>query len=1073
MSMWTSSAQYIGWYNATTLSERIALRRRTVSASIPKNLHVEAAQSLRPRLQGAFTRASILQRREEHGIGEDEFLAILSEPPASIRARYSTTPSWLQHLIEAFSDHGSQTTSPFPDGASEPIPGLMNLARPLVTHGMSKLKDEITALLLRFPNPPLNIQVVEQIFLGAIARQLPGILSKVVVLELNVARVKSSLEGRTSEDRYGNFIENISRPEVALAVLLEYPVLARQLVIRIEQWIDVIVEFVDRLCSDWGQILANFGPMKVAPGRLTDVQTGAGDRHRGGRCVLIATFASGFRLVYKPKSMAADEHFQQLLSWINARGEHPPLRMLKVLDRGNYGWSECVTAEACCSLPEVQRFYQRQGAYLALLYVLEATDFHSENIIAAGEHPMLIDLEALFHPRLKVQYHPAGADNRALQHSVLRVGLLPVFGKGDEQSARLDYSGLGGAAGQFTPLKVPFWELIGTDEMRLRRRHMAIPGSENLPSLNGEEIVPSKYVQEIAAGFTSVYRLLMRHRDELVSRSRPLLCFANDEVRVILRATQTYAVLLGESFHPDVMRNALDRDLLFERLWVAVEACPYLARVISAECAALQEGDIPLFLTRPSSLHVWCGSDQYFASFFERSSLSVVEERLRGMDESDLNLQLWLIRASLAAAAEEPSLVGRHRLKIRQAEAPIDQARLLAAACTIGDKLESSALRWDENVSWIGLTAASDRQWRVSTTLLDLYDGLPGIALFLAYLGSVTGRTRYADLARQACNGIRARLEAFKSGGLGIGAFAGWGGIIYVLTHLASLWQDEDLFGEAQRIVPCVSCQIGSDESFDIIAGSAGCIGSLIALYLQRPSAEILTAAKACGEHLVASAKSMPNGVGWVIPRQTVPLSGFAHGAAGIAWALYRLAALTNEQVFRKTADAAIAYERTLFDPDTANWRDLRGVNGPLAETAKSSMTAWCHGAAGIGLARLAAGEPLDNERRREIDTALSTTIREGFGNNHSLCHGDAGNMELLLEAARVLGEERWEREALLIANGIAESISRNQYRCATPCHVESPGLMTGLAGIGYGLLRSAKPDRVSSVLTLQPVVAT
>jgi hypothetical protein len=34
---------------------------------------------------------------------------------------------------------------------------------------------------------------------------------------------------------------------------------------------------------------------------------------------------------------------------------------------------------------------------------------------------------------------------------------------------------------------------------------------------------------------------------------------------------------------------------------------------------------------------------------------------------------------------------------------------------------------------------------------------------------------------------------------------------------------------------------------------------------------------------------------------------------------------------------------------------------------------------------------------------------------------------------------------------------------------VESPGLMTGLAGIGYGLLRAADPECVPSVLTLSP----
>jgi lantibiotic modifying enzyme len=38
---------------------------------------------------------------------------------------------------------------------------------------------------------------------------------------------------------------------------------------------------------------------------------------------------------------------------------------------------------------------------------------------------------------------------------------------------------------------------------------------------------------------------------------------------------------------------------------------------------------------------------------------------------------------------------------------------------------------------------------------------------------------------------------------------------------------------------------------------------------------------------------------------------------------------------------------------------------------------------------------------------------------------------------------------------------------CATPRGAESPGLMTGLAGIGYAFLRLAEPERVPSVMSL------
>src|SRR5262249_35924327 len=96
-------------------------------------------------------------------------------------------------------------------------------------------------------------------------------------------------------------------------------------------------------------------------------------------------------------------------------------------------------------------------------------------------------------------------------------------------------------------------------------------------------------------------------------------------------------------------------------------------------------------------------------------------------------------------------------------------------------------------------------------------------------------------------------------------------------------------------------------------------------------------------------------------------------------------------------------------------------------------------------------------------------TLAQGFGHNHSLCHGDLGNLELLLQASETLAEPRWRAEVNRLAAFILEGIGREGWRCGTPLQIESPGLMTGLAGIGYGLLRLAEPAPVPSVLVLAP----
>ncbi len=130
----------------------------------------------------------------------------------------------------------------------------------------------------------------------------------------------------------------------------------------------------------------------------------------------------------------------------------------------------------------------------------------------------------------------------------------------------------------------------------------------------------------------------------------------------------------------------------------------------------------------------------------------------------------------------------------------------------------------------------------------------------------------------------------------------------------------------------------------------------------------------------------------------------------------------------------------------------------------------WCHGAPGIGFSRLRAWQILGDEIfREEASAAIRTTsralsdTREG---NFSLCHGRAGNADLLLYAgpeysspARRVGEmgiEMYENE-------------RVPWPCGAPGGEETPDLMLGLAGIGYFYLRLHDPLQTPSVLMIAP----
>lgn len=1069
--------QTTDWYQAITLPERIALLK--IQSRFQINSDLAQRRIDRWKSQPPFDKDSYFEQRlATENISEVEFLRILGESIEAVRDRFPNPPTWLADLAQAFSQAPTSEPIVWPDvfQNTETIV-FLEVIEPLISQGRDHLHRGIQDLIRTYADLPFDPDTIENLLLINLPRRLLMIVSRTLVLELNVARLQGLLQGDTPEQRFQSFLQRLRQRDVALSILQEYPVLARQLTICINHWVAFSLEFLHHLCRDWKTIRATFTP-GTDPGTLIEMGGGAGDSHRDGRSVVIAKFSSGFQVVYKPRSMSLDIHFQQLLNWINERGDHPPFRSLKILERGTYGWVEFIEAQPCTCEAEIQQFYQRQGGYLAILYALEAVDFHHENLIAAGEHPVLIDLEALFHPRVRgMDLNQADQlANSTLAYSVYGIGLLP-HRTWSTDAEGVDVSGLGAAEGQLTPYGVPYWEGKGTDEMKLTRKRVEMPGTQNQPTFNGEKVNVLDYAELIARGFTNLYSLLLQHRDELLAENGPLASFAEDTVRVIVRATRTYAMLLSESFHPDVLRNALDRDRLLDRLWLAVEHLPHLAKLIPAEREDLLKGDIPIFTTRPASTHLWTGLGQQIVDFLDEPGLASVQRRVQQLSDADLARQLWIIQASLTSLHLSTDEQKRHSTyRLIESNTVVKQEKLLAAARAVGDQLEALALRGEDDASWIGLVLINDRHWSIAPLGWDLYDGLPGIILFLAYLGEIAAEERYTKLARAALTTLQRQLERSRALITPIGAFNGWGGVIYTLTHLGKLWRQPELITEAEAVVERLAPLIEQDETLDIIGGAAGCIGSLLALYKCEPSEQTLRAAIQCGNRLLALATPMEQGIGWMakgISKQ--PLTGFSHGTAGIAWALLELAAVTGEKQFCKVALEAITYERSLFSPQALNWPDLREFETSVRaghQGQVSFITAWCHGAPGIGLARLLCLPHIDDAMLRlEIQTALKTTLAQGFGKNHSLCHGDLGNLELLLQASKILDEPEWGSQVVRLAAMILDSIHQGGWLCGIPLGVESPGLMTGLAGIGFGLLRLAEPARVASILTLSPPI--
>lgn len=94
------------WYNALTLTERLASRRAAqgIPVYVKLNTHLAARRRQHWRSQPPFaTHSYFAQRLAMDGMSEDEFVYLLGEPIEAIRARFPAPPrgwlSWLRRFL--------------------------------------------------------------------------------------------------------------------------------------------------------------------------------------------------------------------------------------------------------------------------------------------------------------------------------------------------------------------------------------------------------------------------------------------------------------------------------------------------------------------------------------------------------------------------------------------------------------------------------------------------------------------------------------------------------------------------------------------------------------------------------------------------------------------------------------------------------------------------------------------------------------------------------------------------------------------------------------------------------------
>jgi type 2 lantibiotic biosynthesis protein LanM len=969
---------------------------------------------------------------------------------ASERLPGASLPRWadfVERAIEA-APLGVVGAAPGPTApATTEEAALLALAGPLRTLVETARRRVEHATRNETLSTTVDLPAVVEGWADLLGRRLARIAARTMVWELNSARRQGRLIGSTPQERFASFTGGLAGRGELRSLVTKYPVLARLLAQTCGHSADAFAELLLRFGTDRATIVDTLLG-GTDPGRLIAIETGNGDVHQRGRAVATLRFDSGPAVVYKPRSLALHEHFGQLAGWLNTLVAGLDLKTVREVPRAGYGWLEFISQRPCSDFAEIALFYRRQGALLALLYAVDATDIHCENLIACGDQPVLVDIETLFHPVL-FSAATAGADPAAdaLRTSVRRTALLPQMLLGD--NGALDISGLGGDKGTVCPGNVVGWEAPGTDTMRLVRRTTTFAGSHNRPRVGAVEVDPAEYQTALLAGFRAGYDAIVAHRAELLAAAGPLARCAADEIRVVARATRLYATLLDESTHPDVLRDALDRERALDVLRAGSTDDPILSRLVEHELDDLWQGDIPLFRSRPDSPDLRAASGAPIAATIGPPGLESAIDKINRMGEVDRYDQEWIITATLATRPGPVEHHGGEPLPGPISPTSPDQQRVLSAACGIADEIVARAVRDHTRANWLGLELIDGKYWSLAPMGAGLAEGYSGVALYLAQLGKLTGASRYTDLARSALQPIPQLLAGLAANpelpaAIGCGGLHGLGGICYALARIGALWDDPEITGwlgtaldlTAATMRPEPAAEAGIEHA-DVATGLAGGLATMLAVHS-------MTGLAAAGRLARSAADQLAGHVGHTASRIAEP-SGFATGYGGVGWALLRWAATDAGRSHREAGLSALDRDRTSGLGDTVGW--CSGLAGTVLAQTQHLDVATPEHALDASVAALTAHPPL-----RDM----------------SLCHGELGAVEALtVLAAR--GSASARSAQVRRAGLILGALERGGPRCGTPGGVSSPGLLTGLAGIGYGLLRLGFAREVPSILLFDP----
>lgn len=910
--------------------------------------------------------------------------------------------------------------------------GIVTAVYPFIKY----TKSEIVNLLTNIFDIQYD-EIVMNKLLQDLSNELTGIISKVLIVELNIFKTTHTFNSSDPVKMLTEFLSiYFNNKESYKSFFLKYPTCIQTITIRTEFFLKNFSLFISNLIKSKDEILNILNQKKLT---LTDIELSAGDSHERGKKVFIVE-VNNEKIVYKPKNLEISESLRTFLKWIDSNSETSNLLDIKLpwsICKDTYTFQEYINREDTANLTNIKRFYERFGYWVAISYIFQFNDLHFENLIAQDEYPVIIDMETLFCNTSN--FSSSGSSFEKINFSVnidsvLGSALLPnsidlLIPEDDGNvSESVEMSGLASNGYKFKQ-KVLQPDNMENINFKYTSKNYTMPKNRNVPVVDGKDISYKAYCREIILGFKKMMNFIIENKNSIINDQDLIGLFRKKKIRYLVKDTQKYATLLQYSIHPNYCSKMINKEKLIENVW----AFPHPdKRIVQSEYEDLLCNDVPIFFSYTDSKDLYDSKGEKIKNYFNKSSFEQVINKISLLTMDDIDRQVGILRVSLNS---DENHFQNNNVACGNKENLFDSERmtnLLLDEIVVGD---------NGNVNWETLTCFKNNEFKIESLNIDLYDGLSGVAVHFLELFKETKNIKYFSLYEKV---IGSALEISELYPKSISVYQGKLSVIYpILLEVSILGESSRTHYVLDYLQEISTDMIKESFNFEWLNGLAGFLQLLTTTYQKYPDEYLLHLMNVIIEVFLERENDILN----------ITDHGFAHGSCGIALSLSScLEVISNYQI----EDLVIKLLKNEFNQ--------------MNKSLLTKSSGWCRGTTGMILARVYINKKLDScIIRDEIKTLSKWITDENYEleSGDNLCHGNLSNIVCLKEVSRLESIDVVDRTLLKIITQFRnEKILKGSYSILNVDGISNKGVFNGVFGISLSYLYLNSHEN-SSILTL------